>query len=95
MEPTPDTEPLSALALGAHTVISDDDRRKVIERLMSIIRHPKARFRSITAAARALALYQKVNLDAIRVASSCEMADVEERLEEVERVLIDQQGAHQ
>jgi hypothetical protein len=87
--------PLSSMAMGAHTVISNEDRLAVIERLMTIIKHPKATFRSITSAARALALYERVGLDAIRVASSCDKRDVEERLKELEERADDTGGRFQ
>lgn len=55
-------------------VLSDDQVRTVIDRLMGIVSHPKAPFRAITAAARVLLQNHRSALE----------ADVIDRLEALE-----------
>jgi hypothetical protein len=87
-----DEPTLTAMALGERATVGDDDVRLVIDELMKIIKNPKANYRSKTAAARALLQYRRVNLDAIRTAAACEMADFEERLEAMEEQQRDEQA---
>jgi hypothetical protein len=79
-----DNEPLSAMALGAHTALTADEARRVINAMLAIIDKPNAPYRAKTAAARVLAQYQRAGLDAIRTATACDMADIEEQLEQLE-----------
>ena len=84
MERESDESTLSSMAMEARTALTADEARRVINAMLAIIDNPKATYRSKTAAARVLAQYQRAGLEAIRVASSVEMADIEERLEAME-----------
>lgn len=68
-------------------MLSEDDAQFVIDRLMGIVRNPKATFRAITSASRVLLAYRRVNLDAIRTAAACDSIGIQEQLDALEERL--------
>ena len=61
--------------------VSDVDLRDTINALMAIVRHPKSNFRSRTAAARVLAVYKRLDVDADRHDMLDRLDALEERSE--------------